>query len=66
MASIKFKNVYLNDYKTILNELKESERLNNLWNKYIAKRSYANNIKFINIIKSLDNFLENNLLIVYN
>ncbi len=56
----------LNDYKTILNELKESERLNNLWNKYIAKRSYANNIKFINIIKSLDNFLENNLLIVYN
>ena len=56
----------LNDYKTILNELKESERLNNLWNKYIEKRSYANNIKFINIIKSLDNFLENNLLIVYN
>lgn len=34
----------LSDYKIILNEIKESERLNNLWNKYIAKRSYANNI----------------------
>ena len=56
----------LSDYKTILNEIKESERLNNLWNKYIAKRSYANNIKFINVIQSLDNFLDKHLIFAYN
>ena len=56
----------LSDYKTILNEIKESERLNNLWNKYIAKRSYANNIKFINVIQSLDNFLDKHLTFAYN
>lgn len=44
----------LEDYKTILNEVKESERLNNLWNKYIIKRNYAKNVKFPTIVESLD------------
>ncbi len=56
----------LEDYKKILNELKNSERLNSLWNKYINKRNYAKNIDFFTIIELLDGFLDKHSTAVYN
>ena len=56
----------LEDYKKILNELKDNERLNSLWNKYINKRNYAKNIDFFTIIELLDGFLDKHSTAVYN
>lgn len=56
----------LEDYKNILNEIKDNERLNSLWNKYINKRNYAKNIDFFTIIELLDEFLEKHSIVVYN
>ena len=56
----------LEDYKKILNELKDNERLNSLWNKYISKRNYAKNIDFFTIIELLDGFLDKHSTAVYN
>lgn len=48
----------LEDYKSILNEIKDNERLNNLWSKYIIKRNYAKDIEFSTTIELLDKFLD--------
>ena len=56
----------LEDYKKILNELKDNERLNSLWNKYINKRNYAKNIDFFTIIELLYGFLDKHSTAVYN
>ena len=56
----------LTEYKTILKEVKDNERLNNLWNKYIVKRNYAKNISFSVIIELLDKFLDKHSIVVYN
>lgn len=56
----------LEDYKTILNEAKENERLNKLWNKYTIKRNYAKNVEFSTIIKALDKFLDKYSIFTYN
>lgn len=56
----------LEDYKKILNELKDNERLNSLWDKYINKRNYAKNIDFFTIIELLDGFLDKHSTAVYN
>ncbi len=56
----------LEDYKSILNEVKDNERLNNLWSKYIIKRNYATDIEFSTIIKLLDKFLDKHSIVVYN
>lgn len=56
----------LEDYKIILNEVKENERLNNLWNKYAIKRNYAKDVNFSAIIESLDEFLDEYLVFTYN
>lgn len=56
----------LEDYKNILEEIKNNERLNNLWNKYTMKRNYAKNIEFSIIIELLDDFLDKHSIVVYN
>lgn len=56
----------LEDYKIILNEVKENERLNNLWNKYTIKRNYAKDVKFSVIIELLDEFLDKHSISIYN
>ncbi len=56
----------LEDYKIILNEVKESERLNNLWNKYTIKRNYAKDVEFSVIIELLDEFLDKHSISIYN
>ncbi len=56
----------LEDYKIILNEVKENERLNNLWNKYTIKRNYAKDVEFSVIIELLDEFLDKHSISIYN
>lgn len=50
---------YYNDYKQILNDLTNDERINNYWNTYKKKTKYAQNIQFNEIIKALEEFLDN-------
>ena len=50
---------YYNDYKQILNGLTNDERINNYWNTYKKKTKYAQNIEFNEIIKVLEEFLDN-------
>ncbi len=49
---------YLNDYKQILDTIKNSERTEKLWNTYSKKYNYASNIKFINILSILEEFID--------
>lgn len=49
---------YLNDYEMILDSLKENEKINVLWNKYIAKNVFAKNIEFGEIVLLLENFIK--------
>lgn len=56
----------LEDYKIILNEVKENERLNNLWNKYTIKKNYAKDVEFSVIIELLDEFLNKHSISIYN
>lgn len=56
----------LEDYKIILNEVKENERLNNLWNKYTIKKNYAKDVEFSVIIELLDEFLDKHSISIYN
>lgn len=57
---------YLEDYSNILNEIKEYDRIYILWDKYIAKRVYAQNIKFGDILSLLLDFLNSNNILVAN
>lgn len=57
---------YLEDYLNILNEIKEYDRIYTLWDKYIAKRIYAQNIEFIDIINLLIDFIKSNNILVNN
>lgn len=57
---------YLEDYSNILNEIKEYDRIYILWDKYIAKREYAQNIKFGDILSLLLDFLNSNNILVAN
>ena len=49
---------YLNDYEMILDSLKENEKINVLWNIYIAKNVFAKNIEFGEIVLLLENFIK--------
>lgn len=49
---------YLNDYKQILDAIKNNERTEKLWNTYSKKYNYAGNIKFINILSILEEFID--------
>ena len=49
---------YLNDYKEIILSIKNGSIINNLWNAYSSKYKYACNIKFSNILETLENILK--------
>ena len=51
----------LKDYKIILSNLIEQERIHKNWNSYKNKTKYAKDIEFDNIIKILLNFLDKNV-----
>lgn len=49
---------YLNDYKEIILSIKNGSIINNLWNIYSSKYKYACNIKFNNILETIENILD--------
>lgn len=49
---------YLNDYKEIILSIKNDSIINNLWNAYSSKYKYACNIKFSNILETIENILD--------
>lgn len=49
---------YLNDYKEIILSIKNGSIINNLWNVYSSKYKYACNIKFNNILETIENILD--------
>lgn len=50
---------YYKDYRQILNGLNNDERINNYWSTYKKKTKYAQNIEFKEIVRVLDEFLDN-------
>ena len=50
---------YYKDYRQILMELTNDERINNYWNAYKKKNKYAQNIEYKEIVKALNEFLDN-------
>ena len=50
---------YYKDYRQILNGLTNDERINNYWSTYKKKTKYAQNIEFKEIVRILDEFLDN-------
>ena len=44
---------YLKDYEQILDSISSYDRIVSLWNGYVKKNKYANDIKFEEIIKEL-------------
>ena len=48
---------YLNDYKQILAEIAEDERMNTYWNNYKGKNKYAKDIELNEIIKLTKDFI---------
>lgn len=50
---------YYKDYRQILNVLTNDERINNYWSTYKKKTKYAQNIEFKEIVRILDEFLDN-------
>lgn len=54
---------FLRDYHQILQEIYNYERIEQLWNTYAKKNAYASNIKFKEIIKELDDFIDSNNLV---
>ncbi len=51
---------YLKDYKKILDDLIENDRINKNWNSYRDKTKYADKIEFKDIVKILIDFLNKN------
>lgn len=49
---------YLNDYKEIILSIKNGSIINNLWNAYSSKYKYACNIKFSNILETIEIILD--------
>lgn len=49
---------YLKDYKIILDDILENDRMNSNWNNYRMKTKYAENIDFDCIIKILKEFID--------
>ena len=48
-----------NDYEQILNEILNSDRINEYWNTYIKKNKYARDIEFKEIINMVIQFIDN-------
>ena len=52
---------YLKDYKKILDDLLENDRINKNWNSYSNKTKYADKIEFKDVVKILIDFLDKNV-----
>ena len=50
---------YLRDYKIILDDILQNDRMHSNWNSYRKKTKYAENIEFNIIIKLLKEFIDN-------
>lgn len=48
---------YLNDYNIILNNIKNNDKIHNLWKSYSKKNEYSKNISFDDIIDILIDFI---------
>lgn len=49
---------YLNDYTKIIKSIGESDRIKNLWNKYVSKNKYVDYVNFEAVINSIDGLLD--------
>ena len=60
-------NFDLEQFNEVINDLSNDNNMNNLWNEYISKNSYAKNVKFedtINALKEIIEILESELVLV--
>ena len=48
---------YLNDYNIILNNIRNNDKIHNLWKSYSKKNEYSKNISFDDIIDILIDFI---------
>ena len=58
-------NFDLEQFNEVINDLSNDNNMNNLWNEYISKNSYAKNVKFedtINALKEIIEILESELV----
>ena len=58
-------NFDLEQFNEVINDLSNDNNMNNLWNEYISKNSYAKNVKFedtINALKEIIEILESELI----
>ena len=51
-------NFDLEQFNEVINSLKDDNTMNNLWNEYVFKNSYAKNVKFIDTINALKEVIE--------
>ena len=58
-------NFDLEQFNEVINDLSDDNNMNNLWNEYVSKNSYAKNVKFedtINALKQIIEILESELI----
>lgn len=58
-------NFDLEQFNEVINDLSDDNNMNNLWNEYVSKNSYAKNVKFedtINALKEIIEMLESELV----
>ena len=51
-------NFDLEQFNEVINDLSDDNNMNNLWNEYVSKNSYAKNVKFEDTINSLKEIIE--------
>ena len=51
-------NFDLEQFNEVINDLSNDNNMNNLWNEYISKNSYAKNVKFEDTIKAIKEIVE--------
>lgn len=51
-------NIDLEQFNEVINDLSNDNNMNNLWNEYISKNSYAKNVKFEDTIKAIKEIIE--------
>lgn len=49
---------YLNDYTKIIKSIGESDRIKNLWNKYVSKNKYVDDVNFEDVINSINGLFD--------
>jgi predicted nucleotidyltransferase component of viral defense system len=48
----------INEFRLVLNELKESKELNNMWKEYQNKNNYALDINYLNTLNTIEKIIE--------